>query len=77
MNVKVYSTTRCPWCHTVKDFLTKNNIEFEDINVETDKAAAQEMINKSGQSGVPVLDIEGTIIVGYNEPAIRKALNIE
>lgn len=76
MKVKVYSTNACPWCHTAKDFLRKNNIEFEDINVETDPKAAAEMIKKSGQRGVPVLDIEGTIIVGYNEAAIKKALSI-
>ena len=76
MKVKVYSTKTCPWCNVAKEFLEKNNIEFEDVDVSADSRAAQEMVEKSGQRGVPVLDIEGTIIVGFNEPAIRQALNI-
>lgn len=76
MKVKVYSTLRCPWCHVAKDFLKKNNIKFDDINVETDMEGAREMIQKSGQRGVPVIDVDGTIIVGYNERALKKALKI-
>ena len=76
MQVTVYSTTRCPWCTRVKDFLKENKIAFKDVNVENNEKAAQEMIDKSGQMGVPVLDIDGTIIVGFNEPEIRKALKI-
>jgi len=60
----------------VKDFLKQNKIPFKDINVEKDQKAAQEMVNKSGQMGVPVIDIDGTIIVGFNEPEIRKALKL-
>ena len=76
MKVKVYSTNMCPWCSVAKDFLRKHNIEFEDINVQEDQKAAQEMIKKSGQMGVPVIDIDGTIIIGFNEQAIKKALKI-
>ena len=76
MQVTVYSTTRCPWCTRVKDFLKENKIAFKDVNVENNEKAAQEMMDKSGQMGVPVLDIDGTIIVGFNEPEIRKALKI-
>lgn len=71
--VKVYSTPTCPWCVRVKDFLKEKNIEFEDINVAEDTNAAQEMVEKSGQMGVPVLDINGTIIVGFNKAAIETA----
>jgi len=60
----------------VKDFLKQNKIPFKDINVENNPEAAQEMANKSGQMGVPVIDIDGTIIVGFNEPEIRKALKL-
>ena len=74
--VIVYSTSWCPWCSRVKDFLKQNKIPFKDINVEKDQKAAQEMVNKSGQMGVPVIDIDGTIIVGFNEPEIRKALKL-
>jgi len=59
-----------------KDFLKKNNIAFENIDVGTDQNAAKEMIDKSGQMGVPVLDIDGQIIVGFDKDAIYKALNL-
>ena len=74
MVVKVYSTPTCPYCNMVKDFLKKNNIEFEEIDVSTNHTAAHEMIEKSGQMGVPVTDINGQIIVGYNVPALKEAL---
>ena len=77
MKVKVYSTSNCPYCHMAKDFLKQNNIEFEDIDVSKDQKAAQEMIEKSGQMGVPVLDIDGKIIVGFNVPAIKEALKMK
>jgi glutaredoxin-like YruB-family protein len=76
MSVKVYSTTTCPWCYRVKDFLKENKIEFEDVDVSSDVDAAQEMIDKSGQMGVPVLDIDGTVIVGFDKEAIKQALNL-
>jgi len=73
--VKVYFTPTCPYCTMLKEFLKRNNIEFEEIDVAANRDAAVEMIAKSGQMGVPVIDIEGTIIVGYNEAAIRERLN--
>lgn len=75
--VKVYSTPTCPYCRMVKDFLKQNKIEFEDINVATNTEAAREMVAKSGQMAVPVLDIDGTIIVGADLKAVKKALNLE
>ena len=77
MTIKVYSTQACPYCHMVKDFLRKNDVEFEDIDVSTNHEAAHEMIEKSGQMGVPVTDIEGEIIVGYNITTLKKALKIK
>lgn len=74
MTIKVYSTSSCPYCVMAKDYLKKKNVEFEDVNVQEDKAAAKEMIEKSGQMGVPVIDINGTIIVGFDRPGIDKAL---
>ena len=74
--VKVYSTNRCPWCVKAKEYLKQNKIEFDDIDVSMDPAAAQEMIRKSGQRGVPVLDIDGTIIIGFDQNAIAGALGI-
>ncbi len=74
--VKVYSTPTCPWCHKTKDFLKKNKVQFEDIDVSANKEAADEMVEKSGQMGVPVIDIDGEIIVGFDQAAIKKALNL-
>ena len=72
--VKVYSTSTCPWCVKVKEFLKSKNVKFEDINVGLDQKAAEKMVEKSGQMGVPVIEINGKIIVGYDKEAIEKAL---
>lgn len=73
----VYSTDTCPWCTVAKDFLKQNNIEFEVKNVAEDEAARAELMQKSGQLGVPVLDIDGTIIVGFDKEAISQALDLQ
>lgn len=75
-NVKVYSTPTCPYCIRVKQFLKENNVAFEDINVAADQAKGEEMVKISGQMGVPVLDIEGKIIVGFDREEIKKELGI-
>jgi glutaredoxin 3 len=75
-SVKVYSTPTCPWCVRVKEFLKDNNIIFQDVDVGSDQQAAEEMIQKSGQMGVPVLDIGGEIIVGFDKEKIKTALGI-
>lgn len=72
--VKVYSTSTCPWCHKVKELLKSKGVKFENINVGVDQKAAEEMVRKSGQMGVPVTEIDGKIIVGYDKEAIEKAL---
>ncbi len=74
--IKVYSTPTCPYCVTLKNFLKENNFEFEDIDVSQDEAAAKEMIDKSGQMGVPVIDIDGEMIVGFDQERIKKLLKI-
>ncbi|MBI2578847.1 MAG: thioredoxin family protein [Candidatus Aenigmarchaeota archaeon] len=74
MTVKIYTTTYCPYCKMAKDFFKKNNVKYEEINVENDEKAAEEMTKKSGQMGVPVIDIDGKIIVGFDRPALEKAL---
>ena len=74
--VKVYSTSTCPFCIRAKQFLKDNNIVFEDIDVAGNQAAAEEMIKISGQMGVPVLDIEGEIIVGFDKEKIKENLGI-
>ena len=74
--VTVYSTPTCPWCKKTKEFLNTNNIEFENKDVSSDDAAKKTMIDKSGQMGVPVTDIDGTIIVGFDTDKIKSALGI-
>ncbi|MBD3388482.1 MAG: NrdH-redoxin [Candidatus Altiarchaeales archaeon] len=77
MDVKVYSTPTCPWCKRVKEFLKARNVEFEDVDVAGNQEAAQEMVKKSGQMGVPVIEVGETIIVGFDEEALKKALKLE
>lgn len=72
--VKVYSTSHCPYCVMAKKYLESKNVGFQEIDVEKDKDKAAEMIEKSGQMGVPVLEINGEIIVGFNRPEIDRAL---
>jgi glutaredoxin-like YruB-family protein len=75
MSVKVYSTPTCPWCKVTKNYLESKNVPFEDLDVSKDREAAMEMIQKSGQRGVPVVDINGNIIVGFDQKSIDKFLN--
>ncbi len=75
MSVIVYSTSSCPYCTMVKDFLRKKQVRFEDYDVGRDERRAEEMIRKSGQMGVPVIDVNGKIFVGYRPAEIERALN--
>jgi len=74
--VIVYSTVWCPWCRRVKEFLEEHNIKYEERDVESNPRWAAELVEKSGQTGIPVIDIDGEIIVGFDEPALRRALNL-
>lgn len=74
--ITVYSTPTCPFCIRAKQFLKENNIAFEDIDVSVDQEASRVMIEKSGQMGVPVLEIDGQIIVGFDKEKIKSALGI-
>ena len=74
MPVKIYSTPTCPWCKKAQEYFKKNKIKFTDLDVSEDDKARDEMIEKSGQMGVPVIDINGKIIVGFDEDKIKKAL---
>ncbi|MFA6094460.1 MAG: glutaredoxin domain-containing protein [Candidatus Paceibacterota bacterium] len=71
--VKVYSTPTCPYCVYAKDFFKENNVPFEDIDVSKDRKAGEEMVEKSGQMGVPVIQIDNNIIVGF-QPEVFKSL---
>jgi len=72
--VKVYSTPACPYCNMAKEFLKEKGVEFEDVDVSQNQEAAKEMVEKSGQMGVPVLEINGQIIVGFDKAKIEQAL---
>lgn len=73
----VYSTPTCPYCEMAKEYFKKNNIEYQNFDVSQDENAAREMMAKSHQMGVPVIDIDGTIIVGFDKSAIDGALGIK
>jgi len=70
----IYSTPTCTYCHAAKDFFTANGIEYTEHDVAADLAARTDMVAKSGQMGVPVIDIDGTIIVGFDEERIKAAI---
>ena len=73
--VKIYTTPTCQWCKKTKDWLKQNNIKYTEKNVAKDRKARQEIIKKSGQTGVPVIDIKGKIIIGFDPKEIQKALS--
>jgi len=74
--VKIYSTPTCVYCKTLKEYLTSKGIEFQDIDVSKDEKELQKMIKDSGQMGVPVVDIDGEIITGFDKEKIDKILKI-
>jgi len=75
--VLIYTTNTCPYCQMTKEFFKENKIDYKEINVSNDQKAAKEMIDKSGQLGVPVVEIDGQIIIGFNKQALKKALDIK
>lgn len=72
--VQIYSAPWCAFCHAAKEYLDKLGVKYEDHDVEKDPAAANDSVKKSGQMGIPVIDIAGTIIVGFDRPKIDEAL---
>lgn len=76
MNITVYSSPSCIWCTRAKEYLKANQINFKEVNVAQDRMGAMEMVRKSGQMGVPVLDINGNIIIGFDKERIDMLLNI-
>ncbi|MCL5258079.1 MAG: glutathione S-transferase N-terminal domain-containing protein [Patescibacteria group bacterium] len=73
--VIIYSTSHCPYCQLAKEFLTKKGVAFEEKNVETDLNSRNELIQKSGQLAVPVIEIDGKLIIGFSADEIEKALD--
>ena len=74
--VKVYTTPTCTYCHLVKQFLKEHKVEYEEVDVTKDQKLVDELLKKSGQLGVPVVDINGHIIVGFDRGALKRALKI-
>ena len=74
MKIKIYTTKTCPWCEKTKKLLKSKKVKFKEADIAKNSAARREMIKKSGQLGVPVIEINGKIIVGFDQKAIEKAL---
>ncbi|MBL7130366.1 MAG: glutaredoxin family protein [Candidatus Omnitrophica bacterium] len=74
--VKVYSTPTCPYCIRLKEYLKHKNIDFQNIDVSSNKASLEEMVKLTGQMGVPVIAIDGNVVVGFDKAKIDTALNI-
>jgi len=75
-HVIVFTTPTCPHCKQAKRYLRRNDVPFKDVDVSRDKAAARDMVRRSGQQGVPVVDIGGKTIVGFNRRKIDKELGL-
>jgi len=75
MQIKVFSTPTCPYCKLVKEYFKEKGLTFDDIDVAADGDAAEEMVKISGQMGVPVIEIDGQIIVGWNKGALDELIN--
>ncbi|MEN9921398.1 MAG: hypothetical protein RLZZ517_376 [Candidatus Parcubacteria bacterium] len=72
--VTIYSTPTCTYCTAAKDFFKANGVEYTELDVAADLAARADMVSKSGQMGVPVIDIEGTIVIGFDEERLKAAI---
>jgi glutaredoxin-like YruB-family protein len=75
--VTIYSTPTCHFCHAAKDFFTEHKVQFTDYNVASDLPKRQEMIQKSGQMGVPVITVDDQLVVGFDEDKLRELLAIQ
>ena len=74
--VTIYTTPTCVYCRMAKEFFKKNNVEYKELDVLQDLDARKAMVDKSQQMGVPVIDVDGTIIVGFDEPRLRELLKL-
>jgi glutaredoxin-like YruB-family protein len=74
-DVIVYSTPTCPYCVRVKEYLTKKGVVYRDVNVAVDRAAAHEMVQKSGQMGVPVIVVDDKVVIGFDQKELDRLLN--
>ncbi len=75
--IRIFTTPICPYCVNVKSFLKEKGFQFEEIDVSVNNEAAEEMVEKSGQMGVPVVDIDGEFVVGFDKAKISELLDIK
>lgn len=75
-NVTIYTTPTCVYCKEAKKFFEENKVEYKELNVATDEKARDDMVKKSGQLGVPVIDIDGTMVVGFDKGKLSDLLNL-
>ena len=76
MKVELYTTEVCPWCHKAKEFVEKNKIEYSEKNVQKYPELAAELLEKSGQMGVPVITIDDKLMIGFNKNRLKRTLKI-
>ena len=76
-SVTVYTTPTCPWCTTVKNFLKKNGVRYSEVDVARDQSAAQAMVSKSGQQGVPQTEINGEMVIGFDQSKLNRLLELK
>jgi len=76
-HVTIYTTPSCVYCKKAKAFFNAHHVAYSEKDVSSDSAAVDEMVQKSGQMGVPVIDVDGAVIIGYDEEALREALKIK
>lgn len=75
-DVTIYTTKSCTFCQMAKKLFNEHNVKYKEVDVGSDPKAARDMVEKSGQLGVPVIEIDGQIIIGFNKPALMKALDL-
>lgn len=76
-SVTVYTTPTCPWCTTVKNFLKKNGVRYSEVDVAADQNAAKDMVSKSGQQGVPQTEINGEMVIGFDQTKLNRLLDLK
>ncbi len=74
--VVIYSTSTCHFCHMAKEFFTENNVAFEDVNLSENPARINEMVEKSGQRGVPVIFVDNEMVIGFDEDRLKELLGL-
>ena len=76
-DVTIYTTPTCVYCKAVKEFFKENNVEYDEKNVAEDEQARDAMVEKSGQLGVPVIDVKGNIVIGFDEKKLSELLGVK